>query len=77
MLLNAGVSLNGDGDAMGRVGISFAMGKGGSRPVILPAKAEAMQKRIEELEERNERNEAAIKEMAEMIRSLQAKIAEK
>ncbi|MBQ9881096.1 MAG: YadA-like family protein, partial [Synergistes sp.] len=76
VLLNAGVSLNGDGDAMGRVGISFAMGKGG-RQAIVPAKAEAMQKRIEELEERNERNEAAIKEMAEMIRSLQAKIAEK
>ncbi|MBR4401062.1 MAG: YadA C-terminal domain-containing protein, partial [Synergistes sp.] len=73
VLLNAGVSLNGDGDTMGRVGVSFALGKGGGQ-TVLPVKAEAMQKRIAELEERNERNEAMIKEMAEMIKSLQAKI---
>ncbi|MBR4400465.1 MAG: YadA-like family protein, partial [Synergistes sp.] len=62
VLLNAGVSLNGDGDTMGRVGVSFALGKGGGQ-TVLPVRAEAMQKRIDELEDKNEKLQASNKEL--------------
>ncbi len=75
VLLNAGVSLNGDGDAMGRVGISFAMGKGG-RPVILPAKAEVMQNEITALKAENRKLQAGYDEIKSDNKKLQENVEE-
>ncbi len=49
VLVNAGFSLNSDGDTMGRAGISFAIGKSGRKQPSMVKDVEAMQNQIIDL----------------------------
>ncbi len=72
VLVNAGFSLNSDGDTMGRAGISFAIGKSGRKqPSMIKDVASmqqqmvAMQQMLVELKEENEKNKETILELKE------------
>ena len=73
MLVNVGLSLNTDGDTMGRAGISFAVGTGSKKkqPVLARDMVEmqkmmmAMQEEIRNLKDENMKNGKTIRELKE------------
>ncbi|WP_455611528.1 YadA-like family protein, partial [Cloacibacillus porcorum] len=75
VLVNAGFSLNSDGDTMGRAGISFAIGKSGRKqPSMVKDVASmqhqiaAMQQMLIELKEKDEEKDATIQELKEELK---------
>lgn len=74
VLVNAGLSLNSDGDTMGRAGISFAIGKSGRKQpsmvkdvASMQQQMAAMQQMLVELKEENEKNKETIKVLKEAL----------
>ena len=83
MLVNVGLSLNTDGDTMGRAGISFAVGTGSKKkqPVLARDMVEmqkmmmAMQEKMAQLEQKDEQNRAVIRDLKDVIQELKEKDA--
>ena len=83
MLVNVGLSLNTDGDTMGRAGISFAVGTGSKKkqPVLARDMVEmqrmmmAMQEKMAQLEQKDEQNRAVIRDQKDVIQELKEKDA--
>ena len=84
VLVNAGFSLNSDGDTMGRAGISFAIGKSGRKQpsmikdvATMQEQITEMQKMLTELMDENDKNRETIKENRETIKTLKKALIEK
>ena len=83
MLVNVGLSLNTDGDTMGRAGISFAVGTGSKKkqPVLARDMVEmqrmmmAMQEKMAQLEQKDEQTRAVIRDLKDVIQELKEKDA--
>ncbi len=75
VLVNAGFSLNSDGDTMGRAGISFAIGKSGRKQpsmvkdvASMQQQMAAMQQMLIELQKKDEEKDATIQELKEELK---------
>ena len=81
VLVNAGFSLNSDGDTMGRAGISFAIGKSGRKQpsmvkdvASMQQQMAAMQQMLVELKEENEKNKETIDRNENTIQELKEEL---
>lgn len=77
MLVNAGLSINSNGDTMGRAGISFAIGQGGRKQVSILRDIESVQRQMAgmqqmllELKKRDEEKDTMLKRSEEVINEL-------
>ncbi|WP_455611323.1 YadA-like family protein [Cloacibacillus porcorum] len=84
VLVNAGLSLNSDGDTMGRAGISFAIGKSGRKQpsmvkdvASMQQQMAAMQQMLVELQKKDEEKDEMLRKNEQTIQELKEALEKK